>query len=180
MWHIGAACTRLSTLLRPAPPLQYLPANPTSDIVDNWSVLKRNLLSVAVPRAGASLTEVRVVTMTSASAAAAARSNMGRGKKAAAAGKTPKIKFIIDCQKPVDDNILEAKGLVSWRVGLQRQSTFRLGSRWVNHLWCWQSPHACLNIARIRYGLWEILAVFSTPVCPCPGLLVFPSPHSQC
>lgn len=49
--------------------------------------------------------------MTPASAAAAARSNMGRGKKAAASGKTSKIKFVIDCQKPVDDNILEAKGL---------------------------------------------------------------------
>ncbi|CDI81399.1 60S ribosomal protein L22, putative [Eimeria acervulina] len=36
---------------------------------------------------------------------------MGRGKKTTAAGKATKIKFVIDCQKPVDDNILEAKGL---------------------------------------------------------------------
>ncbi|CDJ47233.1 60S ribosomal protein L22, putative [Eimeria brunetti] len=36
---------------------------------------------------------------------------MGRGKKAAGTGKAMKIKFVIDCQQPVDDNILEAKGL---------------------------------------------------------------------
>ncbi|CDJ36111.1 60S ribosomal protein L22, putative [Eimeria mitis] len=49
--------------------------------------------------------------MASASATAKARSQMGRGKKASPTGKTTKIKFVIDCQKPVDDNILEAKGL---------------------------------------------------------------------
>ncbi|KAL8433183.1 hypothetical protein ACSSS7_004071 [Eimeria intestinalis] len=49
--------------------------------------------------------------MTPASAAAAARGNIGRGKKAAATGKASKIKFVIDCQKPVEDNILDARGL---------------------------------------------------------------------
>ncbi|CDJ57193.1 60S ribosomal protein L22, putative [Eimeria maxima] len=49
--------------------------------------------------------------MASASVAPKARNQMGRGKKASAAGKATKIKFAIDCQKPVDDNILEAKGL---------------------------------------------------------------------
>ena len=53
-----------------------------------------------------------MATMASASVAKA-RSHMGRGKKTTAAGKATKIKFVIDCQKPVDDNILEAKGLVS-------------------------------------------------------------------
>lgn len=54
-----------------------------------------------------------MATMVSASGAAQARSHMSRGKKAATAGKATKIKFVIDCQKPVEDNILEAKGLVS-------------------------------------------------------------------
>lgn len=50
--------------------------------------------------------------MTPASAAAAARNNMGRGKKMATTGKASKIKFVIDCQKPVDDTILDVRGLV--------------------------------------------------------------------
>lgn len=62
---------------------------------------------------GASSTDFCVATMVSASGAAQARSHMSRGKKAATAGKATKIKFVIDCQKPVEDNILEAKGLVS-------------------------------------------------------------------
>ncbi|OEH77678.1 60S ribosomal protein L22 [Cyclospora cayetanensis] len=49
--------------------------------------------------------------MASASVAAPARSLAQRGKKPAFTGKTTRIKFTIDCQKPVDDNILEAKGL---------------------------------------------------------------------
>ena len=71
------------------------------------------LLSVDISCAGATLTYILVATMASASAAAPVRSHMGRGKKAATAGKASKIKFVIDCQKPADDNILEPKGLVS-------------------------------------------------------------------
>lgn len=55
--------------------------------------------------------------MASSATAAPARNNPGRGKKSATATKATKIKFVIDCQKPVDDNILEAKGLVSGREG---------------------------------------------------------------